>query len=75
MAHMKTVTTEPAEGDAWTVTVGYNAGANAVESCVSEDHARLVMQNYLRKGFLEPNTKVFTCSYDPPTRRTIHMRA
>lgn len=74
MPHIKSVTTEPAVDGAWTVTVDYNTGPDVVEECVSEDHARLVMQNWLREGFLEPNTKTFTCTYDYETRKTVHSR-
>jgi hypothetical protein len=71
---VKTITTEPTTLPAWHVVIAYKTGADTTVDCVSEDHARLVMQNYLRAAFVEPDTKVFTCTYDATTHSTVHTR-
>ena len=70
---IKEITTGPIDG-VWKVSVRWKVGDDVVEDCVSEDHARLVMHNWLRKALVQSGTKVFSCSYDPETHATTHVR-
>ena len=75
MNPIKQILVEPTTLPAWHVVVSYKTGADVSVDCVSEDHARLVMQNYLRAAMVQKNTKVFTSSYNQVSGATTYVRS